>query len=265
MAPLIMRTTRTTRARTRERIRLAPRPQFAPTVRSARRATTVPSNATIPRASSAHETSTSTSWPSEAAARTAFGTAATELADAVARIENGALPAWLNGRFYRNGPGTYENGTEEGMLHLFDGYGMLVKVGLDGGSNAAVVTNAFVRSSAYTVYSRTGKMGWREFGTARPLDTAVERMGEVLGTIGGAMGLGETKGVTDNAAVHVIERIVVGGKEKGKGKGKGKELWAMTETVRCMRLWSHARWRGATHSLDCIHTRRFPGRLAWTR
>ncbi len=209
---------------------------------------------TTPRASSAHETSTSastsTSWPSEAAARTAFGTAATELVDAVARIENGALPAWLNGRFYRNGPGTYENGTEEGMLHLFDGYGMLVKVGLDGGSNAAVVTNAFVRSSAYTVYSRTGKMGWREFGTARPLDTAVERVGEVLGTIGGAMGLGETKGVTDNASVHVIERVVGGANEKekekekekgkGKGKGKGKELWAMTETVRCLCLWSHA-------------------------
>lgn len=182
------------------------------------------------------EAQTASSWPSARAAETAFGTVDAELAEVVATVKNGVLPPWLNGRFYRNGPGTYENGTPEGMLHLFDGYGMLVKVELRGQSNEATVSNMFVRSSAYTEYKRTGKMAWREFGTARKMDTAMERAVEIVGTIGGALGLGETKGVTDNASVHVIERVVRDAGDEGNDNVNNngthkKELWAMTETV----------------------------------
>ena len=109
------------------------------------------------------------------------------------------------------------------MLHLFDGYGMLVKVELSGGTNSAKVSNAYVRSSAYSEFKRSGRMAWREFGTARQLDTNWDKAAEIAGTIGGALGLGETKGVTDNASVHVIER--------GSDAQGVKRMWAMTETV----------------------------------
>ena len=163
------------------------------------------------------------SWPSEQAIRTAFGTAESELRDAPAPVKNGTLPLWLTGAFYRNGPGTYRNGTPDGMLHLFDGYGMLVKVELSGETNTATVSNAFVRSSAYKEFTRLGRMAWREFGTARQLETSWDRAAEIAGTIGGALGLGETKGVTDHASVNVIER--------GRDENGVACMWAMTETV----------------------------------
>jgi carlactone synthase/all-trans-10'-apo-beta-carotenal 13,14-cleaving dioxygenase len=155
--------------------------------------------------------------------QTAFGAAETELRDVPATVKNGVLPAWLTGSFYRNGPGTYKNGSPGGMTHLFDGYGMLVKVELRGGTNSATVSNAFIRSSAYKAFARTGRMAWREFGTPRQMETGWDKAAEIAGTIGGALGLGETKGVTDNASVNVIAR--------GRDANGVARMWAMTETV----------------------------------
>jgi carlactone synthase/all-trans-10'-apo-beta-carotenal 13,14-cleaving dioxygenase len=169
----------------------------------------------------------SSSWPSSDAAATAFGTAEAELRGSQGTIENGSLPTWLNGRYYRNGPGTYENGTEEGMLHLFDGYGMVAMIELDGKENRATITNSFVRSSAYSAFKNNGAMNWREFGTPKKIHSVVDKAKDVMETVGGAMGMGETKGVTDNASVHVIERNA-GYDKQGNAM---TELWAMTETV----------------------------------
>lgn len=155
------------------------------------------------------------SWPSEQARQTAFGTTPVEQKNQGAAVRNGQLPSWLNGSFYRNGPGTFENGTEEGMLHLFDGYGMVVKIDIQGRDNAATISNAFVKSNAYEEYKKNGKMAWREFGTPKPVDGIGERIVDVVRTILGSVGIGQ--GTTDNASVHVIPR--------------GDDLWAMTETV----------------------------------
>eukprot|EP00889_Picochlorum_renovo_P007566 jgi/Picre1/34596/NNA_002064.t1 len=89
----------------------------------------------------------------------------------------GSLPSWLHGTFYRNGPGTYENGTDGGMLHLFDGYGMVVKIDMDGRTNEATISNAFVKSKAYTRYKETGVMEWREFGTPKVVVVCWRRFG----------------------------------------------------------------------------------------
>jgi len=130
-------------------------------------------------------------------------------------VKNGQVPSWLNGCFYRNGPGTFENGTEKGMLHLFDGYGMVVKIDIQGKENTASISNSFVKSNAYKEFKRKNKMEWREFGTPKPVDGLGERLGDVVRTILGSVGVGQ--GTTDNASVHVIPR--------------GDGLWAMTETV----------------------------------
>jgi Retinal pigment epithelial membrane protein len=41
---------------------------------------------------------------------------------------SGTIPPWLRGVLLKNGPGTFK-----GMRHLFDGYGMILKVRFDGG------------------------------------------------------------------------------------------------------------------------------------
>lgn len=159
-----------------------------------------------------------TSWPSDKARETAFGTTTpVEQKNEQAIVRNGSIPSWLNGSFYRNGPGTFENGTENGMLHLFDGYGMVVKMEIRGRENAAWISNSFVKSNAYLEYQKNGKrMKWREFGTPKPTSGLTERFEDVMRTILGSVGVGQ--GTTDNASVHVIPR-------------GDSELWAMTETV----------------------------------
>lgn len=155
------------------------------------------------------------SWPSSKARQTAFGTTPREQFDEPAPVRNGKLPSWLNGCFYRNGPGTFENGTDEGMLHLFDGYGMVVKVDIAGKTNDAAISNVFVKSNAYNEFKNNSKMKWREFGTPKPVDGLGEKIADVVSTILGSIGIGQ--GTTDNASVHIIPR--------------GEHLWAMTETV----------------------------------
>ncbi|KAI8111186.1 hypothetical protein M9434_004759 [Picochlorum sp. BPE23] len=174
---------------------------------------------TLSSATDSPSTSTSwndySSWPSEAARRTAFGTTPGEVVNHRVSEIRGSLPSWLHGTYYRNGPGTYENGTDGGMLHLFDGYGMVVKIDMDGRTNEATISNAFVKSKAYTRYKETGVMEWREFGTPKVAGGVLEEIRNVFRTIVGSIGIGQ--GVTDNASVHVIPR--------------GTEMWAMTETV----------------------------------
>ena len=165
------------------------------------------------------------SWPSEQARKTAFSTAPVEQKNVAAVVRNGLLPSWLNGCFYRNGPGTFENGTEEGMLHLADGYGMVVKIDIRGRENAATISNSFVKSNAYEEYKKNGKMTWREFGTPKQVDGIGERIVDVVRTILRSVGIGQGMIWTDNASVHVIPRV--------------DDLCAMAETVDGTGLWTY--------------------------
>ena len=165
------------------------------------------------------ETEVAPSWPTREAIKTAFGSTTPERSNGTeaAQIRGDGLPEWLKGTYFRNGPGCYENGSEKGMIHMFDGYGMIVKVELNGEENSAHVGHAFVQSEAFSEYKKTNKMRWREFGTPKPQYSIADRCKEIFEMILGSVGMAQ--GETDNASVNVIPR------------GDGV-LWAMTETVR---------------------------------
>lgn len=91
----------------------------------------------------------------------AFTSSRGELVDVPMEVE-GTLPAWLQGTLLRNGPGLFEaNGRR--LNHLFDGYGMLVRVSIQPGA-APRLSTRFVRSTAYQAAAR-GSMSTSEFGT----------------------------------------------------------------------------------------------------
>jgi carotenoid cleavage dioxygenase-like enzyme len=62
----------------------------------------------------------------------------------------GELPAWLSGSLVVNGGGDYSH-----MNHMFDGYGLLAKVRLQGGK--AWGAQRYVDSKSYRAYKREGE------------------------------------------------------------------------------------------------------------
>ncbi|CAG9467165.1 unnamed protein product [Pedinophyceae sp. YPF-701] len=146
---------------------------------------------------------------SDEAVRAAFSSVRAPEARRTEAEVHGEVPRWLSGSYLRNGPGDFE-----GMRHLFDGYAMVFKVEFDRGR--CFCTHRFIETEAWKSKRDTGRMRWREFGTAIPADSPLEKAAEYLTTILGSLGL--TQGVTDNASVNVVPW------------GDGTAL-AMTETV----------------------------------
>lgn len=175
------------------------------------------------------------SWPTPAARKASFHT--TQSTAQQQTDISGTLPPWLKGMYLRNGPGTYENGSPQGMLHMFDGYAMIVKLDINGECNTITSSHAFVESSAYSHYKSKGRMKWREFATPIPSYSDEDGTGqentpsktnpshmfskflEISRMSLGALGL--TQGVTDNASVNILP-IRHGGTT---------HFWAVTETV----------------------------------
>ena len=166
-------------------------------------------------ASSPSSTSPPPSWPSEAALHGAFGNTEPKQQQDLQVDVTGKLPEWLSGNYLRNGPGTYENGTSTGMLHMFDGYAMILKLEIEGKSNSVKLSHKFVNSEAFKAFDRSGEMHWREFATPRPTHGLLEKAKDVATMALGSMGIGQ--GVTDNASVNVLPQ--------------GDRVWAVTETV----------------------------------
>jgi carlactone synthase / all-trans-10'-apo-beta-carotenal 13,14-cleaving dioxygenase len=171
--------------------------------------------ATTPSTSS--PSSSPPSWPSEAALRGAFGNTTPKQQQNLEVSVTGKLPEWLNGCYLRNGPGTYDNGTDEGMVHMFDGYAQILKLQIDGKSSKVKLSHEFIQTEAYKAFETTGKMKWREFATSVPSEGVFSKVGDVATMALGSMGIGQ--GVTDNASVNVVP-----------APGKNK-FWAVTETV----------------------------------
>lgn len=152
-------------------------------------------------------------WPTNAARKTAFGNTP-EPSQVYAELPgsvtldvqaNGRLPQWLKGAYVRNGPGMYDNGTQNvQMRHMFDGYAMILKFELDGESNTAVMSHSFVQSDAYRHVKEHGVMKWREFGTPLPRNSLGEAIFDVGRMVFGSVGL--ARGETDNSSVHVLVR-----------------------------------------------------------
>jgi carlactone synthase/all-trans-10'-apo-beta-carotenal 13,14-cleaving dioxygenase len=162
------------------------------------------------------------SWPSEAALRGAFGNTTPKQQQNLEVSVSGKLPEWLNGCYLRNGPGTYENGTADGMAHMFDGYAQILKLQIDGKSSSVKLSHEFVKSEAYKTFENSGKMKWREFATPVPSEGILSTVTDIATMALGSMGIGQ--GVTDNASVNVLPAPY-------SKDGKNKKFWAVTETV----------------------------------
>lgn len=74
----------------------------------------------------------------------------------------GALPAWLGGSLLRTGPAQFEVGANR-MRHWFDGYAMLHRFTIAGGSVS--YGNRFLDSRAYRRAQETGRIALGEFAT----------------------------------------------------------------------------------------------------
>lgn len=118
---------------------------------------------------------------------------------------DGKFPEWLDGTLARLGPGTFRN-----MVHLFDGYGMLLKIRFSSGKVFAA--NRFVQSGSWKAYRAAGDQPrFSEFGTS----VAVWR--NLKNTLQYFLGIGQ--GITDNASVSVLPLA------------DGKTAVAMTEVI----------------------------------
>jgi len=180
-------------------------------------------DSTVSTPSTSSSSSPPPSWPSEAALRGAFGNTTPKQQQNFEVSVTGKLPEWLSGCYLRNGPGTYDNGTAEGMVHMFDGYAQILKLQIDGATNSVKLSHEFVQSEAYKAFVTTGKMKWREFATPVPSEGVLTKISEVATMALGSMGIGQ--GVTDNASVNVLPAPY------SSDKNRNKKFWAVTETV----------------------------------
>jgi carlactone synthase/all-trans-10'-apo-beta-carotenal 13,14-cleaving dioxygenase len=73
----------------------------------------------------------------------------------VEAVVSGQLPGWLSGSLVVNGGGDYSH-----MNHMFDGYGLLAKVRLQGGR--AWGSQRYVDSKSYRAYKREGEKCWQQ-------------------------------------------------------------------------------------------------------
>jgi len=117
-----------------------------------------------------------------------------ELSDAPLELLEGAIPPWLRGTLFRNGPGAFDVGDER-LYHLFDGYAMMTKIKL-GGEGVPRFSNRFVRSDAFEGL-RNGEQLFAEFGTPRRRPTnPLELVRSLFELIFAAP--------TDNASVNTV-------------------------------------------------------------
>jgi all-trans-8'-apo-beta-carotenal 15,15'-oxygenase len=75
----------------------------------------------------------------------------------------GALPTWLDGTYYVNGPARFRRG-EQRYRHWLDGDGMVASIRFSRGQ--AQFTNRFVRSTKFVAEEDAGHFIFRTFGTS---------------------------------------------------------------------------------------------------
>jgi all-trans-8'-apo-beta-carotenal 15,15'-oxygenase len=80
------------------------------------------------------------------------------------RVE-GALPEWLRGTFFRNGPGRLEIGGQK-FGHWFDGDGLICRFSFH--DDGVYFANRFVRTPKFLRETALNRIEYRGFGTQRP-------------------------------------------------------------------------------------------------
>lgn len=75
---------------------------------------------------------------------------------------HGRVPAWLSGTLIRNGPGTFQVGSQP-LRHWFDGPAMLHRFGFAGGR--VTYAGKYLDTDAYTTAKQAGGLTYSEFAT----------------------------------------------------------------------------------------------------
>ncbi|XP_030543149.1 carotenoid cleavage dioxygenase 8 homolog B, chloroplastic-like [Rhodamnia argentea] len=107
----------------------------------------------------------------------------------------GEIPLWLNGTYLRNGAGLWHVG-DHNFHHLFDGFGMVVKLQFENGRLTA--GHRQVESEAYKAAMKHNKLIYQEF-------SEVPKEANFLSYIGKLVGLFSAPSLTDNANISVIK------------------------------------------------------------
>ncbi|MCH7661517.1 MAG: carotenoid oxygenase family protein [Euryarchaeota archaeon] len=102
----------------------------------------------------------------------------------------GALPDWLSGTLYRNGPGRFHVGNSA-LTHWFDGFSLLRRFEIDSGE--IEYSSRFLDTEAYRG-ARKGELRYPEFGT-NPEWGLFDRLKNLMGG-----------SLTDNASITVRHR-----------------------------------------------------------
>ena len=74
---------------------------------------------------------------------------------------SGSIPSWLKGSLYRNGPGKYRFGPDEGV-HLFDGMAVLHHYSIENGR--VTYHNRLLNSDTYKRNMAANRIVMTEFG-----------------------------------------------------------------------------------------------------
>lgn len=102
----------------------------------------------------------------------------------------GKIPDWLQGTLIRNGPGTFEVGSQK-YRHWFDGLAMLHRFFIDNGN--ITYSNKFLQCNAYHEAKSTGKISYSEFATD-PCRSLFQRVTAVF-----------NQKITDSAKVNIAK------------------------------------------------------------
>jgi carotenoid cleavage dioxygenase-like enzyme len=103
----------------------------------------------------------------------------------------GAIPPWLAGSLFRNGPARFEVGGEP-FRHWFDGLAMIHRFTI--GAGAVSYANRFLRSPAFLEAERSGRIAFPEFATD-PRRSLAEKVGDRLTS---------RSPTSDNANVNIV-------------------------------------------------------------
>ncbi|XP_075540043.1 carotenoid isomerooxygenase-like [Dermacentor variabilis] len=136
---------------------------------------------------------------------------APEVSEPVTGLLRGQLPAWLQGRLLRNGPGLLSFGPDH-YNHTFDCPALLREFTIENGQ--VLYQNRFLRSHAYVRNRRANRIVVSEFGTVAhpdPCATVFERLASYF-----------YPDLSDNAQLNVMPL--------------GDEVYAMTETPDMIRV-----------------------------
>lgn len=158
-----------------------------------------------------HETDPPT-WPSTPAREALYSDVPVDRVEGMHLNVKGHLPPWLNGSFYRNGPGKFK-----GAHAVFDGCAMIAKFEIDGRGGTVVASHRFIETTyLQAVRAAGGDIRWKmahDPGAGRR--GALGRLAYIASLGAGALTHGMHLG--DNALVSVFPQ--------------GGELVAHTETL----------------------------------